>query len=233
MVGRRSGRALGALALCALVIGGVGARAETPEESAPAPAAPVVLVLGDSLSAGYGVPLAQGWVSLLQQRIRDAGLPQRVVNASISGETTAGGLTRLPKLLREYAPAVVIIELGANDGLRGFAPARIERALVQLAEAAQAAGSRVLLVGVRLPPNYGAAYAERFQRVFPDVAERVGAALVPRLLDGVAEDRAQMQPDGLHPLASAQPRLLDNVWGALLPLLRETAAPGAGPSSAP
>jgi acyl-CoA thioesterase-1 len=187
-------------------------------------AGPVVLVLGDSLSAGYGIPLEQGWVSLLARRIEGAGLPHRVVNASISGDTTAGGLSRLPALLDTHRPAVVIIQLGANDGLRGFSPSRIDAALTALVDLAEDAGSRVLLVGVRMPPNYGAVYSEGFQRVFGDVAARLGVALVPRLLEGVADDLDSVQPDGLHPTVAAQPRLLDNVWPALLPLLEEAAS---------
>lgn len=184
----------------------------------------MLLVLGDSLSAGYGIALAQGWVSLLQARIEAKGLPHRVVNASISGDTSAGGLARLPALLEQHQPAIVIIELGANDGLRGFSPSRIETTLGELIVLSRDAGSQVLLVGVRLPPNYGAVYSERFQRVFTDVAERFDVALVPRLLDGVAEDLALMQPDGLHPLAQAQPRLLDTLWPALRPLLEASAS---------
>ncbi len=198
---------------------GLPARADQPPDQAP-----VLLVLGDSLSAGYGIPLAQGWVSLLQARIEADGLPHRVVNASISGDTTAGGLARLPALLDQHRPAVVVIELGANDGLRGFSPSRIEATLGELIALAQAAGSEVLVIGIRMPPNYGAAYSERFQRVFAEAADRFGAASAPRLLDGVAEEPALMQADGLHPLAEAQPRLLDNVWPALLPLLEATAA---------
>jgi len=185
---------------------------------------PVVLILGDSLSAGYGIALEQGWVSLLQARIRARGLPHEVVNASISGETTAGGLTRLPRLLDEHRPAVMVIELGANDGLRGFSPARIEAALEEMVELARVAGSQVLVVGVRMPPNYGAAYSERFQRVFADVAAGQDVALMARLLDGVAEVPELMQADGLHPRASAQPKLLENLWPDLLPLLLETVA---------
>ena len=194
---------------------------------------PVLLVLGDSLSAGYGIPLAQGWVSLLQTRIEAEGLPHRVVNASVSGDTTAGGLARLPALLDQHRPVVVVIELGANDGLRGFAPSRIEAALGELITLAQAAGSEVLVIGIRMPPNYGAAYSERFQRVFADAAERFGAAAAPRLLEGVAEEPALMQADGLHPLAEAQPKVLDNVWPALLPLLEATAVAGVDCVGAP
>ncbi len=185
---------------------------------------PVVLVLGDSLSAGYGIALEQGWVSLLARRIESAGMPHRVVNASISGDTTAGGLSRLPALLDGHRPAVVIIQLGANDGLRGFAPSQIDKSLTALVDLASDAGSAVLLVGVRLPPNYGAAYSEGFQRVYSDVATRRDLALVPRLLDGVADDLGLMQPDGLHPTKAAQPRLLENVWPILLPLLQATAS---------
>ena len=197
-----------------------------PGSTHPPAHPPALLVLGDSLSAGFGTALDQGWVSLLEQRLADQGLPYQVVNASISGDTTAGGLSRLPALLAEYRPAVVIIELGANDGLRGFPPKRIAAALEDLTQQAQAAGARVLLVGVRLPPNYGSAYAEQFQAVYAQVAAATGAALVPRLLDGVAEDRALMQADGLHPTAVAQPRLLDNVWPVLLPLLHATGGGG-------
>jgi len=182
---------------------------------------PTLLVLGDSLSAGFGTAIDQGWVSLLKQRIAEQGLPHEVINASISGDTTAGGLSRLPSLLAEHQPAVVIIELGANDGLRGFPPKQIAAALTALTEQAQAAGARVLLAGLRLPPNYGSAYADQFQAVYGQVAAATGAALVPRLLAGVAEDRGQMQADGLHPTAAAQPRLLDNVWPVLLPLLEQ------------
>ena len=193
-----------------------------------AAAPPRVLVLGDSLSASFGTSLDQGWVSLLKQRIDAEGLPHQVVNASISGDTTAGGRSRLPALLAEHTPAVVVIELGANDGLRGFPPKRIAAALTALVEEAQAARARVLLIGVRLPPNYGSAYAEQFQQLYVEVAEDTGAALVPRLLAGVAEDRDLMLADGLHPTAAAQPQLLENVWAQLLPLLAATAQAGAG-----
>ena len=189
--------------------------------TAVAARSPTLLVLGDSLSAGFGTAIDQGWVSLLKQRIAEQGLPHEVINASISGDTTAGGLSRLPSLLAEHQPAVVIIELGANDGLRGFPPKQIAAALTALTEQAQAAGARVLLAGLRLPPNYGSAYADQFQAVYGQVAAATGAALVPRLLAGVAEDRGLMQADGLHPTAAAQPRLLDNVWPVLLPLLEQ------------
>jgi acyl-CoA thioesterase I len=208
------------LLLSALVLLPVLARAEQP----------VVLVLGDSLSAGYGLPQGRGWVSLLAQRIGEKGYPYRVINASVSGDTTAGGLTRLPPLLERERPAVLVIELGANDGLRGVRFGEIESNLTRLVQLGRAAGSRVLLIGVRLPPNYGTVYTERFQGVFRKVAEREKVPLVPRLLAGVAEDWNLMQPDGLHPVAKAQSQLLDNVWPTLRPLL-ETRAQGAGKSS--
>jgi len=187
---------------------------------AEAAQAPVLLVLGDSLSAAYGLPLDQGWVSLLQSRIDERDLPHQVVNAAISGDTVAGGLSRLPTLLTDHQPAIVLIELGANDGLRGFAPSQIEDDLVTLVEQVQATDAQVVLIGVRLPPNYGPAYTERFQRLFANVAERTRVDLVPRLLAGVADDLALMQADGLHPTAEAQPLVLDNVWPVLEPLLK-------------
>ncbi len=182
----------------------------------------MLLVLGDSLSAAYGLPLDQGWVSLLQRRIVELELPHEVVNAAISGDTVAGGLSRLPGLLVEHEPSILLIELGANDGLRGFPPAKIESNLVSLVEQAQAAGARVVVAGIRLPPNYGPAYTERFQRLFANVANETGAALIPRLLADVAEVPDLMQSDGLHPTAEAQPLILDNLWSVLLPLLRDT-----------
>jgi acyl-CoA thioesterase-1 len=186
-----------------------------------AAAAPLILVLGDSLSAGYGIPVERGWVRLLEERIAASGHPHRVVNASMSGETTAGGLTRLPSLLERHQPAVVVIELGGNDGLRGLSPEEIDANLTRLVRQGQDAGARVLLIGTRLPPNYGAAYTERFQALFARVAERENVSLAPRLLEGVAEDWDLMQGDGIHPTAQAQPQLLDNVWPHLEPLLGE------------
>ncbi len=183
---------------------------------------PVLLVLGDSLSAAYGLPLDEGWVALLQRRLKASGLAHRVVNASVSGDTSAGGLARLPAVLAEHRPVVLVIELGANDGLRGMPIQRIATNLERMIALGRAAGARVLLLGVRLPPNYGAAYTEGFQRMFVDVAARAEVGLVPRLLDGVADDRTLMQADAIHPRAAAQPRLLDNVWPMLRPLLEES-----------
>ena len=183
---------------------------------APARAeAPVLLVLGDSLSAGYGIPVERGWVSLLQRRLAERGYPQRVVNASISGDTTSGGLSRLPAALERERPAIIILELGANDGLRGQSPATISDNLARLIELSQKAGARVLLAEMRIPPNYGPSYTQKFQAMFGDLARRYTIALIPFLLDGVAGDPTLTQDDGIHPRAEAQQRILDNVWPTL------------------
>ncbi|MEK8084948.1 arylesterase [Aquabacterium sp. A3] len=177
-----------------------------------------VLVLGDSLSAEYGIARGTGWVALLAQRLRSRGHSALVVNGSISGETTAGGRTRLPGLLQAHRPTHVIIELGGNDALRGWSLQTTQANLVAMVKAAQSAGAQVLLVGMQLPPNYGRRYAQDFARTFEQAAQRTGADLVPFLLKGVA-DRADarewFQADGIHPLAKAHPVMLDNVWPAL------------------
>lgn len=183
---------------------------------------PRILVLGDSLSAGYGLSRDSGWVRLLERRLAEQGFPHRVVNASVSGDTTAGGLTRLPRLLERHTPAVLILELGANDGLRGIAPEVIDANLTRMIELGRESGARVLLLGVRLPPNYGPAYTGRFQALYKTVGEREQVAWLPRLLGGVAEDWDLMQADGLHPNARAQGLILDNVWAVLEPLLEDT-----------
>ena len=180
---------------------------------------PTILVLGDSLSAAYGLRTEEGWVALLERRLVQAGLDYRVVNASISGDTTGGGLTRLPQALERHRPHLVVIELGANDGLRGLPFREIEANLTAQIGLARAAGAQVLLVGVRLPPNYGAAYTEGFQASLRKVAEAEAVPLAPDLLAGVAEDRQLMQADGLHPKAEAQSMLLANVWPEIEPLL--------------
>ena len=179
---------------------------------------PALLVLGDSLSAAYGIAREAGWVSLLQRRVEERGLEFQVVNASTSGETTAGGLSRLPGLLETHRPQVLVIALGANDGLRGFAFETVRTNLSRMIQLATEAGSRVLLAGIRLPPNYGVAYTEGFQAVFREVAAAEQVPLVPLLLAGV-EGFEMMQADGIHPSAAAQPRILDNVWPRLEPLL--------------
>ena len=196
-----------ALALTALLAGQV--RAETP----------VVLVLGDSLSAAYGIPVDQGWVSLLQRRLAERGFPHRVVNASISGDTSSGGLNRLPAALTREHPALVILELGANDGLRGLPIPMMTANLARLIDLAQQAGAKVALAEMRIPPNYGPLYTQRFQAAFGELAQRYHLPLIPFLLDGVAGNPALIQDDGLHPRAEAQPRILDNVWPTLAPLL--------------
>jgi len=178
-----------------------------------------LLVLGDSISAAYGIDREAGWVALLQQRLRREGHDVRVVNASVSGATTADGRARLDGLLQEYHPAIVIIELGGNDGLRGLSINEIERNLAAMIETSQAQGATALLIGVRLPPNYGPFYNRRFRRLFETLADRYDIALVPRLLDQVADQPSLMQADGVHPVAAAQARILDNIWPQLEPLL--------------
>ena len=180
---------------------------------------PVVLILGDSLSAGYGIATHEGWVARLAHRLAREGLPHQVINASVSGETTAGGLTRLPPLLAEHRPAVLVIELGANDGLRGLDFEVIRANLGELVDQGRAGGAQVLLVGVRLPPNYGASYTQGFQDIFREVSAARGVPLVADLLRDVAEHWDLMQADGLHPTAEAQERILDNLWPTLQPLL--------------
>ena len=189
---------------------------------AAAAEAPVILVVGDSLSAEYGLKAGAGWVALLQARLAEQKKPYRVVNASISGDTTAGGRSRLPAALRTHKPAIVIIELGGNDALRGLPLSSTRDNLLAMARAAQEAGAKVVVAGMQVPPNYGAAYGREFEGLFADVAKQAKAGLVPFLLKGVA-DRADamdwFQPDRIHPLAKAHPQMLDNVWPTLKALL--------------
>ena len=182
-------------------------------------AAPVILIVGDSISAGYGLRPGAGWATLLQQRLEAGHYPYRVVNASISGDTSAGGRARLAALLAQHRPAVTVIELGGNDGLRGGSLEALRGNLDAMAAIAQKAGSQVLLVGMRLPPNYGPAYVQRFDATFADVAKARKIALVPFMFDGFGENNALFQPDRVHPTAAAQPKLLDNVWRELRPLV--------------
>jgi len=183
--------------------------------------APVILVVGDSLSAGYGMDVTQGWVALMEQRLKSQGYGYRVVNASVSGETSAGARARLPRLIELHHPAIVILEIGANDGLRGLPLAQTRDNLNALLELAATNKAQVLLVGMQIPPNYGAKYTDAFYALFADQAKSRRLAYVPFFLDGVALDLKLMQADGLHPTAAAQPRLLDNVWQALRPMLRK------------
>jgi len=180
---------------------------------------PAILVLGDSLSAEYGLARGSGWVALLEKRL--AGLPSRyaVVNASISGETTAGGRTRIPELLERHRPAVVIVELGGNDALRGLDLAATERNLREIVQLSRRAGARVLVLGMKVPPNYGRRYGEAFTAIYERVAKAEQASLVPFFLDGVAQRNELFQADRIHPTAQAQPIMLSNVWPALEKLL--------------
>ena len=183
-------------------------------------AADVLLVFGDSLSAGYGIALEQSWPTLLQTRLKLEKSPWTVVNASISGETTAGGKSRLPALLKQHKPALLILALGANDGLRGLPLDPMRANLTAMAASARAIGARVLIAGMELPPNYGPAYTRNFTETFAVVAKQEKAALLPFLLEPVARDEAAFQSDRLHPTAAAQPKILDHVWRQLKPLLK-------------
>ena len=179
-----------------------------------------VLVWGDSLSAGYGLQIQQAWPSLLEKRFAEAKLPHKVVNASISGETTSGGRSRLPTALQTHKPAVVIIELGANDGLRGLPPKLMAANLQAMIDASRQAGARILLVGMRMPPNYGPEYTASFENTFKDLARSNKVRLVPFMMEGFADKRQFFQQDGIHPIAEAQPIILDTIWRELAPLLR-------------
>lgn len=200
--------------------------------ASPPDDASVILVLGDSLSAAYGIDTERGWVHLLQQRLDAVAPAYTVVNTSVSGEVTANGRERLPALLRRYSPDIVILELGANDGLRGLAPAAMRENLGVMIESSRAVGAEVLLLGMRLPPNYGPAYTRLYEQSFIDVAQRHEVPLLPFFLDGVAENAGLLQADRLHPTAAAQPRLLDNVWTMLEPMLTLQQHSSAKPLSA-
>ena len=182
-----------------------------------------ILIVGDSLSAEYGLARGSGWVALLEQRLARENIGAEVVNASISGDTTAGGLARLPSLLRDRKPSLVVLELGGNDALRGLPLETTRDNLAAMARLAKSAGAKVLILGMQLPPNYGTAYGNRFAALFADVAKNEGAALVPFMLKGVADvpqSESMFQPDRIHPLASAHPTILANVWPVLAPLLK-------------
>ncbi|MDO8698230.1 MAG: arylesterase [Pseudomonadales bacterium RIFCSPLOWO2_12_59_9] len=181
--------------------------------------AATLLVLGDSISAGFGLDTRLGWVNLLQQRLNQQGLDYQVVNASISGDTSAGGLARLAPLLAAHQPALVVVELGGNDGLRGQPPAQLQQNLAAIIQQSQKVGAKVLLLGMRLPPNYGARYNQLFSQVYVQLASSEKVALVPFFLEGVGGVPMLMQGDGIHPAAAAQPRLLENLWPQLQPLL--------------
>ncbi|HYG41668.1 MAG TPA: arylesterase [Bordetella sp.] len=194
------------------------AHAQTAAQ-APGSAARTLLVVGDSLSAEYGLARGTGWVPLLARRMSEQYPTYQIVNASISGDTTSGGVARLPPLLERHKPAIVVLELGSNDALRGLSLKMTEQNLREMAQRSRQAGARVLIVGMQIPPNYGRDYAQRFAGVFPAVAQAEDASLVPFLMDGMATDRAMFQADGIHPNEQAQPALLENVWAALRPIL--------------
>ena len=191
---------------------------------APAFAARTALVFGDSLSAAYGLSPDQGWVHLLDERTRHSGFDWQVVNASISGETTAGGLRRLPGDLKQHKPQLVVIALGANDALRGQPVAGIRANLEKMVRLVRGARAEPVLVGIMIPPNYGIDYAAQFHAMYGSIAREMRVPLVPFLLDGIADKPELFLPDQLHPSAAAQPRILDNVWKALEPLLKKRAA---------
>ncbi|MEK1906683.1 MAG: arylesterase [Pseudomonas sp.] len=181
--------------------------------------AATLLVVGDSISAAFGLDTRQGWVNLLQKRLEQGGSPYRVVNGSISGDTSAGGLARLPALLAQHQPQLVIIELGGNDGLRGQPPAQLQQNLAAMIDQSRAVGAQVLLLGMRLPPNYGARYTQSFAEVYAGLAKDKQLPLVPFFMDGVGGVEGMIQADGIHPSEAAQERLLENVWPLLKPML--------------
>ncbi|MGJ7510949.1 arylesterase [Variovorax sp. GT1P44] len=207
--------------LCGALAGSGGSWVAAQAQAATA-RKPVILVVGDSLSAEYGLKRGEGWVPLLDKRLGEQKVTATVINASISGDTTAGGRARLPGLLAQHQPTHVVLELGANDALRGLPLAGTEDNLLQMTKAAQAAGAQVLIVGIQVPPNYGSDYTRRFEAIFAKVASATKAPVVPFLLKGVADspDAAMLfQADRIHPTAAAQPRMLDNVYPALRKLL--------------
>jgi acyl-CoA thioesterase-1 len=182
-------------------------------------AAATVLIVGDSISAGFGLDTSKGWVALLRQRLEQQGSSDKLVNASISGDTSANGAARLPALLAEHKPGLVIIELGGNDGLRGMLPTQLQQNLAAMIDRSRESGAKVLLLGMKLPPNYGARYTQAFAKVYSDLAEQKKVAFVPFFLEGVGGVPALMQADSIHPAVGAQGMLLDNVWPTLKPLL--------------
>jgi acyl-CoA thioesterase-1 len=203
-----------------LTVGAVAAVAVAASGSAYS-APKTVLVVGDSLSAEYGIARGSGWVALLEQKLKAQRIDARIVNASISGETTSGGRTRLPALLQQHKPSLVVLELGANDGLRGLPVPAAEDNLRTMISLAQKNQAKVLLVGMRMPPNYGRAYTDRFAGMFKELSAELKVPLVPFMLDGVALEPANFQADRLHPLATAHPIILNNIWPQFAPLIKE------------
>lgn len=207
--------------LLGLLLASTGLAAPSTAPTAAQATAPVILVFGDSISAGYGLGAEQGWVTLLQHRLKAQGYGYQVVNASVSGETTAGGLARLPRALALHRPALVILELGGNDGLRALPTVQMRANLMRMVSLSQRARASTLLVGMRMPPNYGPVYTAQFHAVYEEVAKYFAVPLVPFLLDGVALNPSMMQADGIHPNAAGQPRLLATVWPALERMLKK------------
>jgi acyl-CoA thioesterase-1 len=205
----------------------------SPWPAASAAQPRTILLLGDSLSAAHNIELDAGWPALLAKRLATMQPPRRLVNASISGETTASGRSRLPQLLQRYQPDMVILELGANDGLRGLPLAEIRANLAAMIGQCRASGADILLVGIELPVNYGPQYRDGLREIYADLAHDAGVGLVPFLLQGIALDPSLMQADGMHPTAAAQPRVLANVWSALAPMLKTPAARVAAPAQGP
>ncbi len=199
------------LVLCLVAAAAVPAQAAQP---------PVILVVGDSLSAGYGLAPGQGWVALMQQRLKKQGYGHRVVNASVSGETSDGGVQRIRRALATHKPGIVILELGANDGLRGLPVSRLRANLELIITRSHAAGAEVLLIAVPVPTNYGKRYTKSFQSTYSDLAKRYNIGVAALLTDDIALNIALFQPDGIHPNSKAQPLLLNNLWPQLVPLLR-------------
>ncbi|MDH5584177.1 MAG: arylesterase [Gammaproteobacteria bacterium] len=182
---------------------------------------PTVLIFGDSLSAGYGIDVDQSWVSLLQQRLQEQGYEHQVINASISGETTEGGATRIETALADFSPELIILELGGNDGLRGIPAARMKSNFEQIIKRAQASGATVVLLGIRIPTNYGPRYSAEFEAVFREVSENLGVKWIEFFMEGIALNDALLQDDRIHPNASAQPLLLDNAWPVIRAALNQ------------
>ena len=204
------------LLACTLTVLNTNARASEPDQQGVAPRAGVILVVGDSLSSEYGIKRSTGWVQLMRNRLKERlKLPPEVINASISGDTTSGGLTRLPALLKQHKPSVVIIELGGNDALRGLSLQMTRQNLQRMIDLAKAAGASVILTGIQIPSNYGPVYTEAFKSLYGEVARQSGALLVPFFLAGLETDRDLFIEDGIHPSEAAQPILLDNVWPAI------------------
>lgn len=209
------------LALLLWLRAGHGAQDGPGIQAAPAAAHKPqhILVFGDSLSAEYGLPRGSGWVSIVERRLESRDQAYQIRNASISGDTTIGGLQRLPQVLKEFDADIVILQLGANDGLRGLSVQEMKGNLQKMVELSRAEGAEVLLVGQQIPPNYGQRYAQDFHGVFADLAGDAGVELVPFMLEGIATDTAMFLPDGLHPTAEAQSHIADTIWGHLEPML--------------